>query len=233
MEKRSIIELNNLHKSYGTGESRIKALDGVDFEIYEGELLVILGSSGSGKTTLLNMIGGMDEPDEGSVLFEGKDIGTGRDRSLTSYRRKSVGFIFQSFNLIGELTALENVRLTAENTQRAEEALDMVGLLERKGSYPSQMSGGQQQRVSIARALAKDSRILLCDEPTGALDYETGKRILEILERLCRKRNQTVVFVTHTREIGKMADRVIRMKSGKITEIIVNEKPVSAKEIDW
>ena len=229
----SIVRLENLYKTYGSGDTAVSALSGVSFDIKRGEMIVILGSSGSGKSTLLNMIGGMDVPDEGSVFFEGKRIDERGEKSLTEYRRKKVGFVFQSFNLISELTALENVRLTAFDAKRAEEALAMVGLEDRKNSYPSMLSGGQQQRVSIARALAKDSKILLCDEPTGALDYETGKQILTVLEILCRKGKQTIVVVTHTQEIGRMADRVIRMKNGKIIEIKTNAKPQSAREIEW
>ena len=229
----SLVRLENLYKTYGSGDTAVNALSGVSFTIERGEMIVILGSSGSGKSTLLNMIGGMDVPDEGSVFFEGKRIDERGEKSLCEYRRKKVGFVFQSFNLISELTALENVRLTAFDAKRAEEALAMVGLEDRKNSYPSMLSGGQQQRVSIARALAKDSKILLCDEPTGALDYETGKQILTVLEILCRKGKQTIVVVTHTQEIGRMADRVIRMKNGKIIEIKTNAKPQSAREIEW
>ena len=229
----SLITLENVYKTYGSGTSMITALNGVSFDIRRGEMLAILGSSGSGKSTLLNMIGGMDRPDEGAVLFEGKRIDERGERGLTEYRRKQIGFVFQSFNLINELTAIENVRLTAASAKRAEEALDMVGLANRRNSYPAELSGGMQQRVSIARALAKDSKILLCDEPTGALDYETGKQILMVLEVLSRKAHQTIVLVTHTQEIGKMADRVIRMKNGKIVEKRVNQNPISARDIEW
>ncbi|MBR2762522.1 MAG: ABC transporter ATP-binding protein [Solobacterium sp.] len=229
----SIVRLENLYKTYGSGDTAVSALSGVSFDIKRGEMIVILGSSGSGKSTLLNMIGGMDVPDEGSVFFEGKRIDERGEKSLCEYRRKKVGFVFQSFNLISELTALENVRLTASDARRAEEALAMVGLEDRKNSYPSMLSGGQQQRVSIARALAKNSKILLCDEPTGALDYETGKQILTVLEILCRKGHQTVVIVSHTQEIGRMADRVIRMRNGKIIDMKKNTRPQSAREIEW
>lgn len=180
------------------------------------------------------MLGGMDAPDEGTVFFDGKSIFfSGGDSSMTRYRRNTVGFVFQSFNLIQELTALENVRLTAVNEERARKALELVGLEQRLNSYPSQFSGGQQQRVSIARALAKDARIMLCDEPTGALDYGTGKQILNVLEDLCRGHHKTVVIVTHTKEIGRMADRVVRMRNGGIIETTENPNPVSAKNLEW
>ena len=229
----ALIRLENIYKTYGKEENVIPALSGISLDVRRGELLVILGSSGSGKSTLLNMIGGMDRPDEGSIYFEGEKIDHTKERVLTEYRRKKIGFIFQSFNLISELTALENVRLTAASAERAEEALKLVDLYDRRNSYPSKLSGGQQQRISIARALAKDSAILLCDEPTGALDYETGKQILRVLEVLCRKGHQTIVLVTHTQEIGRMADRVIRMKNGRIIETKKNRHPVSAKDIEW
>jgi len=231
-----ILVATNLHKSFGSDLGRVEALRGVDFSAYDGELSVILGSSGSGKTTLLNMLGGMDRPDEGSVIFEGEDIFASGDKGMTRYRRNSVGFVFQSFNLINELTAIENVRLTADtsgDSQSAERALELMGLSDRAHSYPSQLSGGQQQRVSIARALAKRSRILLCDEPTGALDYETGKQILSALEGVTRELGKTVVIVTHTQEIARMADDVVRMKSGKIIERLHNERPCSSSQIEW
>ncbi len=231
-----ILQVEQLKKTYGTDQSRTKALDGVDLEIHAGELLVVLGSSGSGKSTLLNMIGGMDVPDAGRILYEGQNVAAMKDSARTAYRKNHIGFIFQSFNLIMELTLRENVALTADtgaNPKIVEQSLELVGLSDLKDRYPSQLSGGQQQRVSIARALAKESKILLCDEPTGALDYETGKQILLRLETLCRVHNKTVVIVTHTKEIGKMADRVVRMKDGRIIESITNETPVSAAEIEW
>ena len=225
-----------LYKSYGSGQSEVKALNGVSLEIRQGELLVILGSSGSGKSTLLNMLGGMDRPDRGSIRFQGQEISRLNDRGLTAYRRKKIGFIFQSFNLIAELTVTENVALTADMSQDphiVERTLEMLGLSDKKNSYPSQLSGGQQQRTAIARALAGRSELLLCDEPTGALDYETGKQILVQLENLSRQYGKTVVIVTHTQEIGKMADRVLRMKDGKIIEITENDRPVPAEQIEW
>ena len=231
-----MLEIQNVSKAYGVGQGRVEALVDINLTVHEGELLAILGSSGSGKTTLLNMMGGMDRPDCGRVLFEGRDIHAEGDRSMTRYRRDEVGFVFQSFNLIGELTALENVRLTADSASRphaAEEALGLVGLQDRLDSYPSQLSGGQQQRVSIARALAKRSRMLLCDEPTGALDYETGRQILIILEEIAREMGKTVVIVTHTQEVGRMADRTVWMRNGRIIEEKENASPISSHDITW
>ncbi|MBR6103392.1 MAG: ABC transporter ATP-binding protein [Ruminococcus sp.] len=231
-----ILQVRGLRKTYGSGENEVRALDGVDLDICEGQLFVILGSSGSGKSTLLNMIGGMDAPSSGSILFRGKEIGRFKDRELTDYRKRCIGFVFQSFNLIGELTVKENVELTA-NTRKdphiADSMLELMGLSEKKKKYPSQLSGGQQQRVAIARALAGDADILLCDEPTGALDFETGKQILKQLERLSREYHKTVVIVTHTREIAQMGDRVINMKDGRIVSSYENEDPVPAERIDW
>lgn len=235
-EKKILIEARELYKQYGSGEGATIALNDVSFEIYEGELLVILGSSGSGKSTLLNMIGGMDQPTRGSILFGGKDICTFRDRELTAYRKNTIGFVFQSFNLIQELTAEENVALTADTAHNPDivtEVFEIVDLTEKRKKYPSKLSGGEQQRVSIARALAKNAVFLLCDEPTGALDYETGKQVLIKLESLARDLGHTIVIVTHTKEIAKMADRVIVMRSGKIIEEITNEEPVRAESIEW
>ena len=231
-----LLQVNNLFKVYGSGENAVNALDGVDISVFEGELLVILGSSGSGKSTLLNLLGGMDIPSKGTVLFRETDIGKYSDRELTSYRRNHVGFVFQSFNLIGELTVRENVKLTADlksNPNKVEETLDILGLSEKKDKYPSQLSGGQQQRVAIARALASNADILLCDEPTGALDYETGKQILVQLQDLARNHGKTVIIVTHTKEISMMANRVIVMKDGKVIREENNASPVSADMIDW
>ena len=236
MNRNILLQAKNLHKVYGQGENAVNALDGVDISVYEGELLVILGSSGCGKTTILNMLGGMDVPSGGEVLFQGTDIGKYSDRKLTAYRREHVGFVFQSFNLIGELTVRENVKLTADlksNPNIVEEMLDILGLSGKKDKYPSQLSGGQQQRVAIARALAGNAEILLCDEPTGALDYETGKQILTQLQELVKIHGKTVIIVTHTKEISMMADRVIVMKDGKVIREEVNASPVSAEMIDW
>ena len=235
-EKKKILEARELCKTYGKGGGAVHALSSVSLELYEGELTVILGSSGSGKSTLLNMLGGMSRPDSGSIRVMGRELSGLGDRELTRYRRQDVGFVFQSFNLIAELTVRENVALTA-NTARdpraVEKALETVGLGHRLDSYPTQLSGGEQQRVSIARALAKDPRLLLCDEPTGALDYGTGKQILVELDRLVRDYGKTIVVVTHTQEIGKMAHRVIRMRSGAVTGVTVNPQRVAAADIEW
>ena len=226
----------HLVKTYGKGESQIRALDDVSLDIRTGELLAILGSSGSGKSTLLNMLGGMDLPDSGSMVFSGAEISGMRDRELTRYRKQHIGFIFQNFNLIPELTALENVDLTADKAEDpgiSGYMLELVGLQDKMNAYPSQMSGGQQQRVSIARALAKRSELMLCDEPTGALDSETGRQILIQLEELVRIHGRTVVIVTHTREVGRMADRIIEIRNGKVVREEKNELIVSAREIAW
>ncbi len=235
-DRHILLSAKSLDKTYGIGESAVHALSSVSLDIYEGELLVILGSSGSGKSTLLNMLGGIDTPDSGSVITEKGDLCALRDKDLTAYRRNDVGFVFQSFNLIAELTVRENTAITADVSNdpvAVEKALEIVGIQQKGDSYPTQLSGGEQQRVSIARALAKDPKLLLCDEPTGALDYETGKQILAELENLVRKHGKTVIIVTHTKEVGKMADRVIRMRSGRIIEEWENRDPVTAEEIEW
>lgn len=236
MEKKVIFEATDIFKQYGSGSGTTVALDHVSLKIYQGELLVILGSSGSGKSTLLNMIGGMDRPTSGAIYVDGANICDYSDKQLTAYRREKVGFVFQSFNLIQELTARENVALTADKSGSSvsvDNAFSMVGLSRKKNKYPSELSGGEQQRVSIARALAKKSDFLLCDEPTGALDYETGKQVLIELEALVRQYGKTVVFVTHTQEIATIADRVLRMRSGHIIEEIVNDKPACAADVEW
>ena len=236
MEKKVIFEAKDLFKQYGSGSGTTVALDHVSLKIYQGELLVILGSSGSGKSTLLNMIGGMDRPTSGAIYVDGANICDYSDKQLTAYRREKVGFVFQSFNMIQELTARENVALTADKSGKSvsiEDAFSIVGLSRKQNKYPSELSGGEQQRVSIARALAKKSDFLLCDEPTGALDYETGKQVLIELEALVRQYGKTVVFVTHTQEIGTIADRVLRMRSGHIIEEIVNETPACAADVEW
>ncbi|MCR5625636.1 MAG: ABC transporter ATP-binding protein [Lachnospiraceae bacterium] len=231
-----ILEVRNLHKTYGSNENAVKALDGIDLDVFEGELLIVLGSSGSGKSTLLNMLGGMDKPDDGSICFRGREISKLNDRELTNYRKDNIGFIFQAFNLIGELTVYENVLIAAnikKNSQIVEKTLELVGIGDKKDKYPSRLSGGEQQRVAIARAIAGSADILLCDEPTGALDYETGKQILIQLEILAKKYNKTVVIVTHTKEIAEMGDRVIKMKDGHILSIKENVNPVSANDLEW
>ena len=231
-----LLSARDVVKSYGKGQSRTVALDGVSLEIRSGELLVILGSSGSGKSTLLNMLGGMDQPDSGTILVRGQRISGMNDRDLTRYRRQQVSFVFQNFNLIAELTALENVRLTADTAEDphiSEKMLQLVGLEDRINAYPSQLSGGQQQRVSIARALARRPALFLCDEPTGALDSVTGKQILVLLEELARQHGKTVVIVTHTREISRIADRTILLRNGKIAREERNGQIVPAREIEW
>ncbi|MBQ9120857.1 MAG: ABC transporter ATP-binding protein [Clostridia bacterium] len=233
---KSYITFENVVKTYGSGAAQIHALDGVSFEIQKGEFCILLGSSGAGKTTLLNMLGGMDTVTSGTVLFDGRDVSRLSGRELVEYRRHDVGFVFQFYNLVPNLTALENVEIAAQlckNPIPAEEALRMVGLSERAGNFPAQLSGGEQQRVAIARALAKNPRLLLCDEPTGALDYVTGKAILKLLYDLSRKRGMTVVIITHNQAIAPMADRIIKIKSGKIRSNEVNENVVPIDEIEW
>ncbi len=234
-EKKTILSLQNGTKTYGSGETAIKILKGVNLEVQEGEFLVILGESGCGKSTMLNIIGGMDQLTTGTFLFDGEDYSKADDKTLTMYRRNAVGFIFQAYNLMPTLTAKENLDFIGELCQDpmdAEQALDRVGLLARKDNYPAQMSGGQQQRVSIARALMKKPRIILADEPTAALDYETSIEVLTVLEEVI-KGGTTLLMVTHNEEIAKMANRVIRMKGGVVSEIIVNRHPASAKELVW
>ena len=230
------IEFQNVIKEYRTGETRIRALDGAEFTIEKGELAVILGSSGAGKTTALNILGGMDTVTHGHVLIDGTDITAFHKRELTRYRRTEIGFVFQFYNLVPNLTALENVELAAQvcrDALDAREILTKVGLEERLDNFPSQLSGGEQQRVSIARAIAKNPGMLLCDEPTGALDYVTGKQILQLLQDTCRKDGMTVVLITHNSAIAPMADRLIRFKSGKVTEEKINQNPEQNKKIEW
>jgi len=232
-DKEILLSACNVFKTYGEGDGCTTALNDVSFDIYKGELLVVLGSSGSGKSTLLNVIGGMDRPNKGSVVVNGLDIALFNDVNLTLYRRNSIGFVFQNFNLIPELTVFENVCLVNADKEAVKAVLETVGLYSKKDRYPSQLSGGEQQRVSIARAIVRDNPILLCDEPTGALDYETGRQILIELEKICRSFGKTVVIVTHTREIGLMADRVLVMRNGEIIKETVNEHIVTAENIEW
>jgi len=230
------IEFKNVEKIYKLGEVDLKALDKASFEIEKGELVVILGQSGSGKSTCLNMLGGMDEVTSGNVIVDGVDITKMKEKELISYRRNDIGFVFQFYNLVQNLTALENIELGTQmckNPLNAKEALKKVGLEDRMDNFPSQMSGGQQQRVSIARAIARRPKILLGDEPTGALDYKTGKQILELLENTCRKEKITTIIITHNSAVAPMADRVIKFRNGKAEEVIKNKKPVSVKEIEW
>ena len=218
------------------GEITINASDGISFDIEKGELAIVLGPSGSGKTTVLNMLGGMDTIDSGSVVVDGNDIARYSRKELITYRRYEIGFIFQFYNLIQNLTAKENVELAAQTCKDfipAEEILEQVGLGERMGNFPAQLSGGEQQRVAIARALAKKPKLLLCDEPTGALDYNTGKMILKLLQDTCRSRGMTVILVTHNSAIAPMADRVINLKNSKVREITVNDSPTPVEEIEW
>ena len=232
----SYIKFENVIKSYGTGSAQINALAGVSFEIERGEFCVLLGTSGAGKTTLLNMLGGMDSITSGRIEFDGRDISNLKKRELIDYRRHDVGFVFQFYNLIPNLTALENVEIAAQlckNPIPARDALDMVGLSERANNFPAQLSGGEQQRVAIARALAKNPRLLLCDEPTGALDYATGKSVLKLLYELSRERDTTVIVITHNQAIAPMADRLIRIKSGKIQSNEINECVMPIDEIEW
>jgi len=230
------IEFEDVVKSYGSGNAEVKALDGVSFNIDKGEFCVLLGSSGAGKTTLLNMLGGMDTITSGCIHFDGRDVSKLNKKELVEYRRHDVGFVFQFYNLIPNLTALENVEIAAQlckNPIPANEALEMVGLSERENNFPAQLSGGEQQRVAIARALAKNPRLLLCDEPTGALDYVTGKAVLKLLYDLSKERGTTVIVITHNQAIAPMADRVIRIKSGKIRSNEVNTNIVPIDEIEW
>ena len=230
------IEFKNVEKIYKMGEVDIKALDKTSFEIEKGELVVILGQSGSGKSTCLNILGGMDAASSGNVIVDGTDITKMKEKQLINYRRNDIGFVFQFYNLVHNLTALENIELGTQickNAMDAESALKEVGLEDRMDNFPSQMSGGQQQRVSIARAIARNPKILLCDEPTGALDYKTGKQVLELLEETCRKDKITTVIITHNSAVAPMADRVIKFKNGKTEEIIVNQNPVSVKNLEW
>lgn len=223
-------------KIYRMGEVEIRAADGIDFEIMKGEFVVIVGPSGAGKTTVLNVLGGMDTATSGAIWVDGKDIAKYNPRELTGYRRDDIGFVFQFYNLISNLTALENVELALQicrDPLSARSVLKDVGLGDRMKNFPAQLSGGEQQRVSIARALAKNPKLLLCDEPTGALDYNTGKAILKLLQDTCREQGMTVIVITHNSAIAPMADRVIKIKNGKVSEMTVNNNPVSVETIEW
>lgn len=230
------IKFENVDKEFKTGDITIKALDNTNFEIEKGELVVIVGPSGAGKTTTLNILGGMDSITRGKVIIAGRNISNYNRRKLTEYRRNDIGFVFQFYNLIQNLTAKENVELATEickNPLDPTEVLEGVGLKERMKNFPSQLSGGEQQRVSIARAIAKNPKILLCDEPTGALDYKTGKQILKLLQDTCRKEKMTVIIVTHNAAIAPMADKIIRFKNGRAESIELNDNPVPVEEIEW
>ena len=230
------IEFQNVIKAYGSGEALIHALDGASFEVERGELAVILGASGAGKTTALNILGGMDTLTSGAVTVDGRDISHASESELVEYRRTDVGFVFQFYNLVPNLTALENVELASQicpGALDAAETLAKVGLGGRLGNFPAQLSGGEQQRVSIARAIAKNPKLLLCDEPTGALDYETGKTILKLLHDVCRNNQKTVIVITHNSAITQMADRVIHIKNGTVVGEELNENPMPVEQIEW
>ena len=232
----SFIEVKNLSKTYKMGEVTIKAIDKASFTIDEGELVVVLGPSGAGKTTILNILGGMDTLTTGSVFLDGQEVSAMNRKQLTQYRRFDVGFVFQFYNLIGNLTALENVELAnqiCKDPLDAAQVLKEVGLEERMKNFPSQLSGGEQQRVAIARALAKNPKLLLCDEPTGALDYQTGKAILQLLQDTGRKTGMTIIIITHNSALTSMADRVIRVKNGTVSSVTMNEHPQNIAEIEW
>lgn len=232
----AIVTMKDVEKIYHMGEVEIRAADGISFTINKGEFAVVVGPSGAGKTTVLNILGGMDTCDGGSVVVDGENISGYREKELTTYRRNEIGFVFQFYNLVQNLTALENVELATQicrNPLNAEHVLRDVGLEERMYNFPAQLSGGEQQRVAIARALAKNPKLLLCDEPTGALDYLTGKSILKLLQDTCRERGMTVIVITHNSAIAPMADRVIQIKNGRVTSMTVNEHPVSVETIEW
>jgi len=232
----SYIQLSNVYKRYKMGEVTINALNGVSFSIEKGEFAVVVGPSGAGKTTVLNILGGMDTLDEGTVIVGDRNISEYTDKMLTEYRRYDIGFVFQFYNLIQNLTAKENVELSSQicnDPLDAEKVLEMVGLKERMNNFPSQLSGGEQQRVAIARALAKRPKLLLCDEPTGALDYQTGKSVLKLLQDTCKSTGMTVVMITHNSALADMADKVIKMKNGRVTDIRTNENPLPVERIEW
>lgn len=230
------IEFKNVNKKYKMGEVEIDALNDTNFQINKGELVVIVGPSGAGKTTALNILGGMDTVTSGNVYVDGKDITELKDRQLVKYRRSDIGFVFQFYNLVQNLTAKENVELATQlcsDALDAEEILEKVGLGSRKDNFPAQLSGGEQQRVAIARAIAKNPKLLLCDEPTGALDYKTGKSILKLLQNMSRNEKMTVIIITHNAAIAPMADKVIRFKNGTAEKVEINDTPISIDEIEW
>ena len=230
------IEFKDVIKAYREGDARIHALDGASFTVERGELAIILGASGAGKTTALNILGGMDTATSGTVTVDGRDVSSANEAQLVEYRRADVGFVFQFYNLVQNLTARENVELAAEicrDPLDADTVLDEVGLADRKNNFPAQLSGGEQQRVSIARALAKNPKILLCDEPTGALDYKTGKQVLALLQATCRRQGRTVIVITHNSALAPMADRLIRFKNGRVESETVQQNPVPIETIEW
>ncbi|WP_195986360.1 ABC transporter ATP-binding protein [Clostridium sp. D53t1_180928_C8] len=230
------IDVKNVYKRYKIGENIVVANNGVSFSIEKGEFVVILGPSGAGKSTILNILGGMDNCDEGKIVIDNIDISKFKDRDLTKYRRYDVGFVFQFYNLVQNLTAKENIELATQisnNSLDVDNTIELVGLSHRKDNFPSQLSGGEQQRVSIARAIAKNPKLLLCDEPTGALDYKTGKQVLKTLQDTCRKMKTTVVVITHNSAIAQMADRVIKINDAKVRSVNINNNPLSVEEIEW
>ena len=232
----AFVEFRDVRKTYRMGDVEVHAVDGMDFEIERGEFCVIVGPSGAGKTTVLNMLGGMDSATSGTIMLDGREISGLSERELTLYRRHDIGFVFQFYNLVQNLTALENVELASQickDPLSAEEVLRQVGLGERMDNFPAQLSGGEQQRVSIARALAKNPKLLLCDEPTGALDYNTGKQILKLLQDTCHETGHTVAVVTHNAAFEAIADRVIRVRGGKAASIELNDHPASAETLEW
>ncbi|MGE5328971.1 MAG: ABC transporter ATP-binding protein [Deltaproteobacteria bacterium] len=232
----NIITVKNLIKEYKMGEVAVRACDGIDFEIANGEFVVVLGPSGSGKSTVLNIIGGMDKPTSGEVWVDGKDIAKYSEKELTNYRRRSIGFVFQFYNLIPNLTALENVELVTEVSVKPlnpKEVMENVGLSERNNNFPAQLSGGEQQRVAIARAIVKNPLMLLCDEPTGALDSKTGKLVLKLLHDINRNTKKTTIVITHNSAIAAVADRVIKLRSGAVESVIVNDNPDQPERIEW
>ena len=230
------IEFQNVKKIYQMGEVQIEALSGVDFSIEKGEFVVIAGASGAGKSTILNILGGMDSVSSGTIYVDGKEISAYNAKQLTTYRRYDIGFVFQFYNLVQNLTVKENVELATQICKEPldiDETIEAVGLKERSQNFPAQLSGGEQQRVAIARAIAKNPKLLLCDEPTGALDYNTGKQILKLLQDTCRSTGRTVIVITHNSALTAMADRVIRIKSGQAISNVVNEHPTPVEEIEW
>ena len=232
----SFIELKDVKKTYKMGEVEIKAVDSISFPVEKGEFVIIVGPSGAGKTTVLNILGGMDKATTGTVVVDGTDISKFTEKELTKYRRDDVGFVFQFYNLVQNLTALENVELASqicENPLDAEDVLSEVGLASRLDNFPSQLSGGEQQRVAIARALAKNPKLLLCDEPTGALDYITGKSILKLLQDTCREKGMTVIVITHNTALTPMADKIIKIKNGQVDRILLNGNPTPVEQIEW